>query len=131
MKIRLDYVGVNSDVPKPILITEADVNRIVDAKLANFKLPSQKGLVEWFLPMIHFDLDRYSINKGEYEKLYQVATVMKQNPDVRVVVIGHTDGSASTRYNNVLSYNRAKASIDFLVSQYGISRGSSKRGERL
>jgi OmpA-OmpF porin, OOP family len=118
---KVDGMGV-AQIPKEPKLTEADVTRIVDAKLANFKLPSQKGLVDWFLPMIHYDLDQYSIKKGEYEKLYQVATVMKQNPELRVVVAGHTDKSSSNRYNNVLSYNRAKAAIDFLVSQHGISR---------
>jgi OmpA-OmpF porin, OOP family len=118
---KVDGMGV-AQVPKEPKLTDADVNRMIDAKLANFKLPSQKGLVDWFLPMIHFGLDQYSINKGEYEKLYQVATVMKQNPELRVVVAGHTDRSSSNRYNNVLSYNRAKAAIDFLVSQHGISR---------
>jgi OmpA-OmpF porin, OOP family len=118
---KVDGMGV-AQIPKEVKLTEADVTRIVDAKLANFKLPSQKGLVDWFLPMIHYDLDQYSIKKGEYEKLYQVATVMKQNPELRVVVAGHTDKSSSNRYNNVLSYNRAKAAIDFLVSQHGISR---------
>jgi len=117
----IDAMGV-AQVPKDPKLTEADVNRIVDAKLSNFKLPSQKGLVDWFLPMIHFDLDRYNIKKSEYEKLFHVATVLKQNPELRVAVYGHTDRSASNRYNNVLSYNRAKSAIDFLVSQHGISR---------
>jgi OOP family OmpA-OmpF porin len=47
----VDANGV-AQVPKPI--TEADVNRIVDAKLANFKLPVQQGLSDWFLPIINF-----------------------------------------------------------------------------
>ena len=115
----VDANGV-AQVPKPI--TEADVNRIVDAKLANFKLPVQKGLSDWFLPIINFDLNSYNIKYAEYEKLYQVAQVMKNNPDVRIVAVGNTDLSGSEKYNNVLSYNRAKAAIEFLVNQYGISR---------
>lgn len=118
---KVDAVGV-AQVPKEHILSEAEVNKMIDAKLANFKLPTQKGLVDWFLPMIHFDLDRYDINRSEYEKLYHVATVLKQNPELKVAVIGHTDRSASNRYNNVLSYNRAKAAIDFLVGKYGIDR---------
>lgn len=118
---KVDAMGV-AQVPKEKILSEADVNRLIDAKLAGFKLPSSKGLVDWFLPMIHFDLDRYDVKKAEYEKLYHVATVLKQNPEIKVAVIGHTDQSASARYNNVLSYNRAKAAIDFLVSQHGIAR---------
>ena len=115
----VDANGV-AQVPKPI--TEADVNRIVDAKLANFKLPVQKGLSDWFLPIINFDMNSYNIDYSEYEKLYQVAQVLKNNTDVRIAVTGNTDLSGSERHNNVLSYNRAKAAIEFLVNQYGISR---------
>ncbi|MBL7775186.1 MAG: OmpA family protein [Saprospiraceae bacterium] len=115
----VDANGV-AQVPKPI--TEADVNRIVDAKLANFKLPVQEGLSDWFLPIINFNLNSYNIGYGEYEKLYQVAQVLKNNSKVRIQVTGHTDQTGSEKYNNVLSYNRAKAAIEFLVNQHGIAR---------
>ncbi|MEO6036818.1 MAG: OmpA family protein [Saprospiraceae bacterium] len=109
--------GVAS-VPKPI--SEDDVNRIVDAKIAAIKFPPAGG--QWFLPMITFANNHYDISYDEYEKLYQVGTVLMQNPDLKVVAIGHTDKRGSEGYNNVLSYNRAKAAIEFLVAQYGISR---------
>lgn len=115
----VDANGV-AQVPKPI--TENDVNRIVDAKLANFKLPVQEGLSDWFLPIINFSNNSFNIGYGEYAKLYQVAQVLKNNSKVRVAVTGHTDQAGSERYNNVLSYNRAKAAIEFLVNQHGISR---------
>ena len=115
-------VDANGVAQVPKALTEADVNRIVDAKLANFKLPVQKGLSDWFLPIINFDLNSYDIKYSEYEKLYQVAQVLKNNPDVRIVATGNTDQTGSEKYNNVLSYNRAKAAIEFLVNQYGISR---------
>jgi OmpA-OmpF porin, OOP family len=115
----VDGSGV-AQVPKPI--TETDVNRIVDAKLAAYKPPMPKTITEWFLPMINFDDNRYDIRFSEYEKLYQVATVLKQNPELKVVAVGNTDERASDRYNNVLSYNRANAAINFLVEQHGIAR---------
>jgi outer membrane protein OmpA-like peptidoglycan-associated protein len=115
----VDANGV-AQVPKPI--TEADVNRIVDAKLANFKLPVQEGLSNWFLPIVNFGSNSYNIGYGEYTKLYQVAQVLKGNSKVRIAVAGHTDMVGSEGYNNVLSYNRAKAAIAFLVNQHGIAR---------
>ncbi len=114
---------VNADgvaqVPKPI--TEADVNRIVDAKIAAIKLPTPKP-TDWFLPMVNFGDNRYDVRTSEYDKLYQVATVLKNNPELKVVAVGNTDARGSEGYNNVLSYNRAKAAIETLVSQYGVSR---------
>jgi len=114
---------VNADgvaqVPKPI--TEADVNRIVDAKIAAIKFPTPQTN-EWFLPMVNFGDNRYDVRYSEYEKLYQVATVLKNNPNLKVVAVGHTDDRGPEGYNAVLSYNRAKAAIETLVSQYGVSR---------
>ncbi|MCC6283107.1 MAG: OmpA family protein [Saprospiraceae bacterium] len=106
----------------PKYTTEKQVNDIVDAKLANFKLPVQKGLSDWFLPMIYFADNSYTVRYSEYEKIYQVATVLKNNSDLKIVVVGHTDSRGSEKYNNVLSYNRAKSAIEFLVSQHGIAR---------
>ena len=106
-----------ANVPKPI--TETDVNRIVDAKIAAIKFPTGG---QWFLPMVTFRDNRYDLEYSEYEKLYQIGTVLTQNPDLKVVAIGHTDKRASEAYNNVLSYNRSKAAIDFLVAQYGVAR---------
>ncbi len=114
---------VNKDgvaqVPKPI--TEADVNRIVDAKIAAIKFPTPQTN-EWFLPMVNFGDNRYDLRYSEYEKLYQVATVLKNNPGIKIVAVGHTDARGPEGYNAVLSYNRAKSAIDMLVSQYGVSR---------
>ena len=106
----------------PKYTTEKQVNDIVDAKLANFKLPTQPGLSNWFLPMIYFGDNNFTVRYSEYEKIYQVASVLKQNPDLKIAVIGHTDSRGSEKYNNVLSYNRAKSAIEFLVSQHGIAR---------
>jgi OmpA-OmpF porin, OOP family len=117
----VDAAGV-AIVPKPKILTEDDVNRIVDAKLANFKLPTQPSVTDWFLPMVNFDLNSYTVKKSEYEKLYQVAQVVKNNPGLRIVCTGNTDRLNTETYNNVLSYNRANAVIAHLTNQYGISR---------
>lgn len=117
---KVDAQGV-AQVPKPNWVTEADVNRIVDAKLANFKLPAP-SINDWFFPMVNFETNSYTVRRSEFEKLYQVAQVMKSNPNIKVVVTGNTDRTSSERYNNVLSYNRANAAIAHLTSQYGIAR---------
>jgi len=114
---------VNKDgvaqVPKPI--TEADVNRIVDAKIAAIKFPTPQTN-EWFLPMVNFGDNRYDVRYSEYEKLYQIATVLKNNPGLKIVAVGHTDARGPEGYNAVLSYNRAKAAIEAIVAQHGVSR---------
>jgi outer membrane protein OmpA-like peptidoglycan-associated protein len=115
----VDAQGVAQGLPK--YTTEREVNTIVDAKIAAIKFPEPKTN-DWFFPSVNFNDNNYGVRHSEYEKLYQVATVLKQNPSIKVVAIGNTDRRGAEGYNNVLSYNRAKAAIDFLVSQHGIDR---------
>lgn len=112
---KVDAKGV-AQIVKPDFATKG----YVDEQIAKMK-PAPAGVVDWFLPMIHFDLDKYGIKTTEYEHLAAVASVMKSNPGVKVVVTGFTDKSANDTYNNVLSYNRANAAINHLVG-LGIAR---------
>ncbi len=84
------------------------------------------GIADWFLPMIHFDLDKYNIKNEYYGQLKHVATVMKRYPNLCITAFGATDVRNSAEYNELLSYNRAKAAIDFLVNNYGIDRSRFK-----
>lgn len=77
---------------------------------------------DWFLPMIHFDNDRYSIKPQAHSALNEVAEVMKRYPSIIVVVEGHASSDASTKYNTLLSYKRANAAVNMLVENYDISR---------
>lgn len=104
---------------------EEDVNEIIDTRvpaIVDNKLEEFDGCGNWFLPMIHFDNDKYSIKPEYYSQLHHVANVMKMCPNMCVTAYGHTDPRASEEYNNVLSYNRAKAAVDYLVTNYGIDR---------
>ena len=125
---KVDANGV-AIIPKPAYLTEPDVDRIVDAKLAKFKSSdmTNKGmssLADWFLPMIHFDLNSSKIKDSEYGSLSAVASVLKTNPGIKVLANGFTDRTASDSYNQGLSYRRALAAIDVLVKRFGVNRSS-------
>ena len=116
-------------IPAPI--SEADVNAIVDNKAKAIMTTVNANAVktgcgEWFLPMIHYDLDKYSIKPEFYGHLHHVANVMKMCPEVCVTAVGHTDVRNGNDYNRVLSYNRSKAAIDYLATNYGIDRSRIK-----
>ena len=110
-----------AQVPVPDYTNVDDVNRIVDAKISEYATAAEAAN-DWWLPMIHFDLDRYDIKPSETGKLRTVADVMKNYPNKKIAVVGHTDRSASSCYNDVLSYNRAEAAINYIVNKYGVSR---------
>ncbi|HLF62435.1 MAG TPA: OmpA family protein [Saprospiraceae bacterium] len=107
---------INSDgvAQVPEYLTEEEVVDLINSR------PAAK--VDWFLPMVHFDLDKYFVKPEFYGQLHHVATVMKTHPNIRVVAQGYADNRNPDEYNRVLSYNRANEAINFLVSRYGIPR---------
>ena len=126
---KVDANGV-ALVPKPAYVTEADVDRIVDAKLSKFKTtfePTTKSgstLADWFLPMIHFDLNSAKVKDSELGNVSAVASVIKSNPSIKILVNGFTDRLASDGYNQGLSYRRALSTVDVLVKRFGVDRNS-------
>lgn len=115
-----DSEGV-AQVPQPDYITRDQAQGMIDGALRDFDV-TEGALVDWFLPMIHFDIDSYKIKTSQYGEMAGIAQVMKSNTEIRIVVKGYTDKTASDNYNQVLSYNRAKAAIEHLVNNHGISR---------
>lgn len=115
-----DSEGV-AQVPTPDYATPDQVKGMIDGAMRDFDV-TEGALVDWFLPMIHFDIDSYKIKTSQYGEIAGIAQVMKSNPEIRLVVKGFTDKTASNDYNQVLSYNRAKAAIEHLVNNHGISR---------
>lgn len=72
------------------------------------------------LPNVHFAFDSYRLRPGEQTTLDDAARILQRNPDVDVVVAGHTDSIGSDAYNQRLSEKRAKSVHDYLVKK-GIS----------
>lgn len=115
---------VTNRIDKPV--TEARVQEMIDAAISNAKLNSTTtvsgDLRELFIPMIYFPLNQHTVKYSDYGTLSSVASVMKGNQGMRLVVRGYTDKVGDTAANERLSYLRAKAVIDHLVNQHGISR---------
>lgn len=72
---------------------------------------------------IRFDTGKATI-KGRisFEILDQVGAVLKSNPDIKVVIEGHTDSRGSAAYNLKLSDARAHSVRDALVER-GVASG--------
>lgn len=105
-------------------VTEERVRELIDEALQDFQpATSGGGLTDLFLPMIHFAINSKTIKYSDYGTLASIARVMKDNPNVRLVIKGYTDQTGSETYNEVLSYERALAVIDHLVNNHGIGRG--------
>ena len=64
-----------------------------------------------------FDFDRSEIKPEFKPTLNKVAGVLRDDPKVRITVIGFTDSIGSEEYNLRLSKRRAQATADYLISQ--------------
>jgi len=72
---------------------------------------------------ILFNSGSATIKSGSEAILKEIGEAMQSVPDMRIMIIGHTDADGSTESNLKLSQERAKSVRAVLVSQYGISIG--------
>lgn len=64
----------------------------------------------------HFDFDKATL-KGDLSALKKVADRLKRDPNLTVLVVGHTDSKGTAKYNQVLGQKRANAVKNWLVKQ--------------
>jgi outer membrane protein OmpA-like peptidoglycan-associated protein len=69
---------------------------------------------------IFFEVNKYVLNPESQVELDKVVQLLSENPTVKIQISGHTDNVGKPADNLVLSNNRAKAVINYLV-QKGIS----------
>ena len=74
----------------------------------------------WILGKVQFDLDKWNIKPEYYSMLDEIADVLKNNPDVKLEVNGHTCTIWTDAYNLKLSNWRANSVASYL-SQKGAS----------
>lgn len=70
---------------------------------------------------IYFNFDRYELLPESYSALDKVAAYLVQHNTIQLLISGHTDNVGSDEYNHILSDNRAKAVVDYLVGK-GIAK---------
>ena len=72
---------------------------------------------------ILFNTGSATIKSGSEEILKEVGEAMQTVPDMRIIIVGHTDADGSEDSNLKLSEERAKSVRSILVNTYGISMG--------
>lgn len=85
-----------------------------------FKLKRTKKGESFVLRNIYFDVDRYELNPKSFSELDKLIRYLKNNKNLIINIIGHTDNSGSKNYNLQLSEKRAFSVYNYLVN-HGIS----------
>jgi outer membrane protein OmpA-like peptidoglycan-associated protein len=106
----------------------------------NFVIPNESGFRQYekdvdlkkveigqtiVLRNIFFDLDKHSLRPESVNELDRLVKLMNENPTMKIELSGHTDTRGSAEHNRVLSENRAKAVVEYLID-HGISKDRLK-----
>jgi outer membrane protein OmpA-like peptidoglycan-associated protein len=70
---------------------------------------------------VQYDVNAWQVTDEEMDKVKAVARVLKDNPDVKIMVVGFADYTGSDQYNMTLSEKRAKEVKRLLTKKYGIA----------
>jgi len=90
-------------------VENATVEEVTDANgLKAVKVTFDSGIL--------FKTGKYDLNAASKNELAKFSTVLKNNTDCSVAVIGHTDSTGSDGVNIPLSENRAKSVSSYLQS---------------
>lgn len=87
---------------------EVDAEYGIDFMLASLSKPN---IVE----NIFYDFDKATLRPESKTALDELATLLRDNPNITIEMTSHTDRKGSAEYNIDLSHRRAKSVVDYLI----------------
>lgn len=69
---------------------------------------------------VEFDTGKFAVKKKYHEEIGQLAAAMKNNPNLKIRLEGHTDNVGGAAYNEKLSKRRVDAVKKYMVETFGI-----------
>ena len=75
---------------------------------------------------IYFDTDKADLKPESQPALEEIAKLLKQDPSLKLYVVGHTDNVGAYDYNIGLSERRAAAVVKELTAKHGIAAARLK-----
>lgn len=126
--LKNQFAGTDGAMPQP----KGSPGQFGIPNLDSFYAPPV-ALQSLFHP-VHFETDEHVLrDKNEISGLIKLAGYLKKNPNVYLVIEGHTDERASASYNMALGMRRANFVRSFLVKNgadlnhiYTVSRGKEQ-----
>ena len=100
--------GANSEAAKEL---QATIDQIKADQLNFYAMPFS----------VQYDVNEWKVSEDEMDKVKAVARVLKDNPDVKIMVVGFADYTGSDQYNMKLSERRANEVKRLLTKTYGIA----------
>ena len=105
-------IDLESNTPVGAMVNQFGIN------VRNTNYVNSGGLV--YFPSIYFNSGSAIVGNSNENRLATMALLLKNNPDVYLNVIGHTDNVGTPKFNKQLGLKRAKSVVDYLVLNYNI-----------
>ncbi|MDY8136867.1 OmpA family protein [Aquimarina sp. 2201CG5-10] len=70
---------------------------------------------------ITFDTAKTKVKSESYGTIKKIASILKENPEIKVMITGHTDSEGGKSFNQELSEKRAEAVKQIFVNQFQIN----------
>lgn len=64
---------------------------------------------------VFFETDSFALDESSQVELFKLNAFLVHNPEVRIMICGHTDNTGSVSYNQELSEKRARSVYSFLL----------------
>lgn len=83
--------------------------------------PAGEAITGYVFANILFDFDKYTVKQEYSQALADAGAYLREHPEARIVLNGHTDNIGTQGYNSKLSHRRADSVRKYLVSQEGVA----------
>ncbi len=117
---------------QPDTPTEVNRDESGDYKLAEIKEGEQEQTIESVNSKdespqpdqvsIYFETNEINVKQRDYENLISHAEYLIKNPEIKLILTGHTDQSGNIEYNKKLAMKRSKSVAQVLI-EYGVQAG--------
>lgn len=112
--VQVDVIEEKAQESKVVMIKASEMAEKID----------QSGKVALY--GIYFDTNKATVKTESKPTLDEIGTLLKDNPSLKLLVVGHSDNQGDFDYNVDLSKRRAAAVKKVLVESYGINASRLK-----
>ena len=106
------YVEKKGFLPKIYNVERDKIQNVKDLKVELTPVASGEAFV---FENVFFDFDKFDLRAESLTSLKRLQEFLQENPNVNILISGHTDNIGNEGYNQNLSLQRAKSVQGFLV----------------
>ncbi|GAA4360261.1 OmpA family protein [Kangiella marina] len=112
--VQVDVIEEKAQQSKVVMIKASEMAEQID----------QSGKVALY--GLYFDTNKATIKAASKPTLDEIAKLLKENPSLKLLVVGHSDNQGDFDYNVDLSKRRAASVKQALVEDYGVNASRLK-----